>query len=664
MEREAVKHLAGQQELSARTITYCTELGRGAYAAVYRAKCDELPCAAKILHDYLADPALQLKDRFYQECEHLKSIRHPNIVQYLGLCQEVATKKPVLLMELMDLSLTSFLESSTIPLSSSVQLQLCHDIALALAHLHSLHIIHRDLSSNNVLLIGPGSRAKVSDFGMSRVIDTSKSRHATPLTMVPGTVPYMPPEALGEDPVYSEKLDCFSFGVLVLQVMTRLFPNPSPRTKRVASALSPIGISVPVAETECRKEHIDKINKTNPLLHIAIECLELKMEDRPSASELCHRVEGIKRSIASYEHAPSFPLAGTAESISSDSPQNCVLPACRETKQNYEEMIASLQQQLQSQKNVIDDLKSKIAGFPTAQQPNYGLSIKTWKTGSSAPDIVAKSSSTVFNNTICCCFQNLVYNYDIQLDTWNELPKVSPTDCMSLLVTFHEEMRKLVAIKNTTMYIIHGEWVAQGDLDFIPWATLYHDKYVIFFGSDGQVVVFQFSNDSVYVRSSLRVLPVLTYASVTICNGFIYAVGVNYKQVWTNNVYRIPLCDLLPKSEMPKFSILDRSIFKKKRLNWQELTPLPVPRSTCVAFNNHLLAVGGFAHNQASGGIFLYNEEADKWEVMGRMPTPRYNCLAEIVDCQLVVVGGWLNYMVKCDVIEIADLNVCDPHTI
>jgi serine/threonine protein kinase len=646
---EAVKHLAGQQELSAKTITYSAELGRGAYAAVYKARCDELPCAAKILHDYLADPALQLKDRFYQECEHLKSIRHPNIVQYLGLCQEVATKKPVLLMELMDLSLTSFLESSTIPLSSSVQLQLCHDIALALAHLHSLHIIHRDLSSNNVLLIGPGSRAKVSDFGMSRVIDTSKSRHATPLTMVPGTVPYMPPEALGEDPVYSEKLDCFSFGVLVLQVMTRLFPNPLPRTKRVQSALSPIGISVPVAETECRKEHIDMIDKTSPLLRIAIECLELKMEDRPSASELCHRVEGIRRSIASY-----------VRSISSDYQQDCVIPACLEIKRNYEEKIASLQQQLQdlkSQKGVVDDHNSKVARGSTAQQPNHGLSIKTWKTGSPAPDIVAKSSSTVFNNTVCCSLQNLVYNYDIQVDKWNKLPKVSATDCTSLLVTFHEEMRKLVAIKNTTVYIIHGEWVAQGDLEFIPWATLCHDKYILFFGPDGQVVVFQFSSDSIYVCSSLRVLPVLAYASITICNGSIYAVGVNRKQVWTTEVYRIPLCDLLPKSEPTKFSLLDLSVFKKKRLNWQELTPLPVPRSTCVTFNNHVLAVGGFAHNQASGDMFLYDEEGNKWEMMGRVPTPRYNCLAEIVECQLVVVGGWLNQMVKCDVIEIADLN-------
>ena len=167
-----VKALVGQQDLKDKVITYSSgaELGHGAFAAVYRAKCDELPCAAKILYSiFRGDPGVEaLKERFYLECEYLKNIQHPNIVQYLGVCQEPSTREPVLLMELMDESLTHFLEASVVPLSREVQLRLCRDVALALAHLHSIKIIHRDLSSNNVLLIGPGSRAKVSDFGMSR----------------------------------------------------------------------------------------------------------------------------------------------------------------------------------------------------------------------------------------------------------------------------------------------------------------------------------------------------------------------------------------------------------------------------------------------------------------------------------------------------------------
>ena len=78
-------------------------------------------------------------------------------------------------MELMDESLTRFLGRSTAPLPYHSQLNICHDVSLALSYLHSNAIIHRDLSSNNVLLIGEGSRAKVTDFGISKLLQDPKN---------------------------------------------------------------------------------------------------------------------------------------------------------------------------------------------------------------------------------------------------------------------------------------------------------------------------------------------------------------------------------------------------------------------------------------------------------------------------------------------------------
>ena len=145
-------------------------LGTGSYGAVYRAMCDDLPCAGKILHLTLFqfnDPgATTVMKRFEQECNFLSAIRHPNIVQYLGSYRDPDTQLPVLLMELMDESLTKFLKRSRKPLPYHVQVDLCEDVTLALAYLHSNDIIHRDLSSNNVLVIGAGNRAKVTDFGI------------------------------------------------------------------------------------------------------------------------------------------------------------------------------------------------------------------------------------------------------------------------------------------------------------------------------------------------------------------------------------------------------------------------------------------------------------------------------------------------------------------
>ena len=117
----------------------------------------------------------------------MSAIRHPNIVQYLGMFRdtdtETVTHLPVLLMslmELMDDSLTHFLENSTQPIPYHIQINICHDITLALSFLHSNKIVHRDLSSNNVLLRGT-TLAKVTDFGKARLGDinpqTSNSLH-------------------------------------------------------------------------------------------------------------------------------------------------------------------------------------------------------------------------------------------------------------------------------------------------------------------------------------------------------------------------------------------------------------------------------------------------------------------------------------------------------
>ena len=274
-------------------------LGTGSYGAVYKAMCDDLPCAGKILHPTLFqsnDPgSINIMRRFQQECMYLSAIRHPNIVQYLGVHQDTETQLPVLLMELMNSSLTRFLEQSQEPLSYHTQVDICHDIALALAYLHSNDIIHRDLSSNNVLLIGAGNRAKVSDFGMAKLFSVNRTT-MTPLTMCPGTLAYMSPEALDDPPVYTKKIDTFSFGVLDIQIITRQFPDPGPRMKKIRDPRFPLGeIQVPVSESERRKSHIDLINPTHPHLPIATNCLNYREKDRPSAQELCHRLAALKQ---------------------------------------------------------------------------------------------------------------------------------------------------------------------------------------------------------------------------------------------------------------------------------------------------------------------------------------------------------------------------------
>ena len=286
------------------------ELDHGSYGAVYKAKCDSLPCAAKFIYPVLfasnvpqqaAPPQgkehRQPMRRFEAECRFLSQIKHPNIIQYLGVYREPETNVPVLLMELMDESLTHFLESSQNPVLYHIQVNILHDTILALAFLHSNGITHRDMSGNNVLLIA-GSRAKVTDFGMSTLTDAAAS-HLASMTQCPGTPAYMSPEALEEPPVYSEKLDCFSFGVLTIQVITREFPKPKDRfqTRELFDPQFPsqrIRARVLVPEQERRQSHIKLIPAAHPLRPIALDCIKDRDAERPTAAQLCETLEQFK----------------------------------------------------------------------------------------------------------------------------------------------------------------------------------------------------------------------------------------------------------------------------------------------------------------------------------------------------------------------------------
>ena len=119
----------------------------------------------------------------------------------------------------------------------------------------------------------------------------------TPLTMCPGTLAYMPPEVLREPPRYTKKLDCFSEGVIMIQVCTRLWPEPGPRNNLLPDSRSPTEITdLPVLETERRKNHIDLINPTHELLLIAMNYLHYQKSERPSSEELCQRLADLKES--------------------------------------------------------------------------------------------------------------------------------------------------------------------------------------------------------------------------------------------------------------------------------------------------------------------------------------------------------------------------------
>ena len=149
------------------------ELGHGAYATVVELEYNGLKCAGKKIHELLlrqGDTSYTVQN-FEKECHMISRVRHPNIVQFLGVYFQQGVRVPILVMEFLPTNLTSCIEQYGI-LPKEISYSILHDVALGLCYLHSQTppIIHRDLSSNNVLLT-PNMTAKISDLGVARILN-------------------------------------------------------------------------------------------------------------------------------------------------------------------------------------------------------------------------------------------------------------------------------------------------------------------------------------------------------------------------------------------------------------------------------------------------------------------------------------------------------------
>ena len=187
-----------------------------------------LICAGKKIHEALLDAGnvgvQDMASKYVQECQLMSDLRHPNITLFLGVCFLPNCPLPVLLMERLDGSLDELLETlPNVPLV--LKRSLFEDVAKGLLYLHKHEpqIVHRDLTAKNVLLTS-SLVAKITDFGNSRIVSLQPGQLARTLSSAPGTLVYMPPEALSDVSRYGPSLDVFSFGHLALFTLTQVIP--------------------------------------------------------------------------------------------------------------------------------------------------------------------------------------------------------------------------------------------------------------------------------------------------------------------------------------------------------------------------------------------------------------------------------------------------------
>ncbi len=238
------------------------ELGRGGWATVSVATFRGVRVAAKCIHNQIVS---RYNIRLFQrEMDMAAKIRHPNLVQFIGATIE---GEMVILMELMPTSLRKELESqrqhNLMPQEQVTSI--AGEVARALNYLHLMKphpFIHRDINSANILLeaLPKGRwRAKVSDFGTVNLLQEL-------LTVNPGTPAYAAPEA-GDVTKQSPKMDIFSFGVLLVEMLTGEFPDTNERRRQLFQLFH------------------------NPLMALIERCLSHERKNRPSARHIISELD-------------------------------------------------------------------------------------------------------------------------------------------------------------------------------------------------------------------------------------------------------------------------------------------------------------------------------------------------------------------------------------
>ena len=290
-----INHLSNA--LQSLTLTGVTpldeELGRGAYGKVFTVEYKGTVYAAKEVHALLiemlnTEEKQKIKNDFLRECYNCSKLYHSNIVKFVGIYySEKSPLLPTMIMELMGESLTKYVIKQ---LNITMHMKICIliDVAMGLNYLHTRDppIVHRDLSPNNILMSRDHNPvAKIGDLGVAKIVKADNRATKSIFTKAPGTVDFMPPECLVENPNYNTSMDIFSYAGIMLHVVNQEWPTPT-----VQVLLDPqTGNLTARSEVERRQVYIDKIkdiDEANLLQSLVKECLKNVASRRPQISDV------------------------------------------------------------------------------------------------------------------------------------------------------------------------------------------------------------------------------------------------------------------------------------------------------------------------------------------------------------------------------------------
>jgi len=277
---EELKLILGDREaiIDINDIQFDQKVGEGAFSEVWEGWWKGIHVAIKKLK--IVGDESQFRERFIREVHNLKKGNHQNIVMFIGACYKPAC----IVTEFMaGGSLYSILHSSNNPTkvkySFPLVLKMATDIALGFSHLHSMNIVHRDLTSQNILLDEFGN-VKISDFGLSREKPTDGT-----MAMTNGGIcnpRWRPPEITKNMGHYDEKVDVYCFSLVVWEILTGEIPYSELDGSQASAQVAYCGLRPNLPDT------------CDPELKLLLQqCWESEPSDRPDFSNIVARLKEI-----------------------------------------------------------------------------------------------------------------------------------------------------------------------------------------------------------------------------------------------------------------------------------------------------------------------------------------------------------------------------------
>ncbi|GLT31707.1 hypothetical protein SLA2020_064250 [Shorea laevis] len=297
VEEDYLDHISGTstrfsyEELKDITNNFSNKLGEGGFGCVFQGTLpDSTQVAVKCL-----DGFGPVKKSFVAEVETIGSIHHFNLVGLVGFCAEKL--RMLLVYEYMcngSLDQWIYCRDKLLVLGWQCRRKMIVDIAKGLAYLHEgcrQKIIHLDIKPQNILL-DENFNAKVSDFGLSKLVGREQSQVVTTMRGTPG---YMAPEWLNS--VITEKVDVYSFGIVVLEILCGRKNVDRSQPEEDVHLVSLFKRKVEDGELLDLVDKYDEEMQSHAtevveMMKVAACCLQVEYARRPSMSIVVNFLEG------------------------------------------------------------------------------------------------------------------------------------------------------------------------------------------------------------------------------------------------------------------------------------------------------------------------------------------------------------------------------------